>query len=92
MTLETTQILVLCCYFAGIYAYKFFVEGSFLEDQTKAVMRGMIPAINLIAGLILGSFGLADFDMTVAVLGTLATGGAADLLKMPTSIKKKLNE
>lgn len=81
LTLTTTQLIVLVAYFLGVYVYKYLITRSNLP-----VLKELIPAINLIAGVVLGSFGLADFNIVEAVLGTLALGGAADVLSMPRKI------
>lgn len=90
--LTSIQVLILISYFLLIYAYKALLE--ILEDNKKStlitVMRGMIPAINLISAVALGYFGIADFNITAAVIGMMATGGTADLISIPKKIAKNV--
>lgn len=85
MEITQTQLFVLIGYSLSIYGFKFLVEQT-ADEGRSALLRSLIPAFNLIAGLVLGFFGLAEFDITVAVIGTLATGGAADLIKLPKKV------
>ncbi len=89
-TLSLAQILVLVGYFLFIYLYKFLVSGNAVSEKASALLTQMIPAVNLIFGLVLGAFHIMNFDMTVAVLGSLATGGAAGLVKMPSQINEAM--
>lgn len=92
MVITIPQLLVLLSYFLGVYAVKFAVtDADFISENKKKALRAMIPALNLCFGLLLGFFGLAEFDISLAVLSSLAVGGAADLVKMPKNVKKSLN-
>ena len=80
-TLTAAQLIVLIVYFLGVYVYKYFVI-----RWEAPILREMIPAVNIIAGLVLGFFGLAGFNIAEAVLGTLAMGGVASVVGMPKKI------
>lgn len=85
MTISLTQFSVLAFYFVFIYGAKGVLD-SFSDSKPARILRALIPAFNLIFGLVLGATGLAQFDMTAAVLGALSTGGAAGLLQLPSKI------
>ncbi len=91
MEITQTQLLILIGYFLGVYIYKAVLSLSFVHPKVKEVATVFIPALNLIAGLVLGFVGLAGFDMTEAIIGVMATGGTADLLKLPVNIEKTKN-
>jgi hypothetical protein len=81
MTITPEQIIVLSVYFVAVYLYKYLVA-----KDSYPVLRALIPAFNLIVGLILGAFGVADFAIHEAVIGTFALGGLADLAKTPKKV------
>lgn len=91
-TLTLEQLLVLVGYFLAVYLYKYALTKLPIGNKYAALMRSMIPAVNLIAGLLLGYFGVAGYDITASVIGMMATGGVADLVKTPTNASRAMTE
>ena len=89
MQISSLQLYILISYFLSVYGYKLIL--NFATSKVQAIAKALIPAVNLIFGLVLGFYGIADFDITVSVLGAMATGGAADLMSLPKEIKNKFS-
>ena len=88
-SLTIGQLVVLGVYFSLIYLYKAVLSELSISEKVEKFLKSIIPAINLIFALVFGYWGILDFDLTSAVLGLMATGGAADFLSMPKKMLLK---
>lgn len=89
--LTLAQVGILLGYFFFTYGYKALITNvNWVDERSVLILKTFIPAINLSFGLILGVSGLAGFDVLSGVLGALATGGAADLVQLPSKASKQV--